>query len=422
MNHWLADKAGRYIAAALGPIAVAITHFGLALVLLRLLPPAAFGTFSFLLVATQLSWGIWSALLCAPLPVFLARGDAAAREAGEGTLLRLNLHGAILSVPVFAGLGLALELPRISAACFALFGAVALLRWFGRAFAYVHGRQARTMMSDLLYSVVVVAVLALLAGVLGQDVELSCYLALLAGAAAGLVPFGRLYLDRLGGWRPALLRAALRDYRTIWQGQSRWALLGVMTTEATANAHVYIVTAISGAAAFAPIAASALLLRPVNVAQNALADFERPMLARTIGAGDHAAIPRSLLVFRLALIGIWLGTIAVGAALFLWAPDLLFPPAYDLQFLVIASLLWALFALLRLLQTPESVLLQAAGEFRDLAMASVWSALGSVVAVTALVLLAGTLWSIGGIVAGAVVYLWWTWRFARRWLRGVPGA
>ncbi|WP_152608665.1 hypothetical protein [Croceibacterium mercuriale] len=422
MNHWLVDKAGRYLAAAVGPIGVAITHFGLALVLLRLLPPAAFGTFSVLLVAIQLSWGIWSALLCAPLPVFLSRGDAAAREAGEGTLLRLNLHGAIIAVPVFAALGLALDLPRFSAACFALFGAVALLRWFGRAFAYVHGRQARTMMSDLLYSVVVIAVLALLVAGLGRDVEQSCYLALLAGATAGLLPFGRHYLARMGGWRPAVLRESLREYRTIWQGQSRWALLGVMTTEATANAHVYIVTAISGAAAFAPIAASALLLRPVNVAQNALADFERPMLARAIGAGELASIPRSLLVFRLALIGIWLGTIAVGAGLFVWAPDLLFPPAYDLDFLIVAALLWAVFALLRLLQTPESALLQAAGEFRDLAMASVWSALGSVIAVTGLVLLAGTLWSIGGIVAGAVVYLWWTWRFARRWLRAAPTA
>jgi O-antigen/teichoic acid export membrane protein len=412
MNYgWLAQKVGRYMLAAVGPIGVSGTHFILSLVLLLLLKPEAFGTLSFLLVATQLSWGIWSALLCAPLPVFLARGTPEQREAGEATLLSLNFFGALAAVLVFLALALALALPLPSALCFAAFGGLALMRWFGRSYGYVHGRQVRTMASDVAYSLTVLAGLALMILVLEWEAELSAYAALLAGSALGLVPFGRAYLGRFGWWR----RGLLREYAPIWRDQSRWALLGVGTTEASANAHVYIVTLLHGATAFAPLAASSLLLRPVNVAQNALSDFERPQLAQLIGDGDHAAIPRSLLVFRLALGAIWTGSVLVGLGLFLFAPRLLFPPAYDLQFLGTASLLWAVVAALRLLQTPESALLQAAGEFKDLAMASVWASIGSVLAVLALVLFAGTLWSIAGLIAGSAIYLLWTYRYARRW-------
>ena len=49
----------------------------------------------------------------------------------------------------------------------------------------------------------------------------------------------------------------------------------MLTTEATANAHVYIVTLIYGPLGFAPIAATALFIRPVGVAMNTLTDYER---------------------------------------------------------------------------------------------------------------------------------------------------
>lgn len=198
--------------------------------------------------------------------------------------------------------------------------------------------------------------------------------------------------------------------------RSRWALLGVITTEATANAHVYIITLLQGPAAFAPIAASALLMRPVNVAQNALSDFERPQMAGLIVSGRQRDIRRSLTAFLLALGAIWLGTVATAALVFALDPHLLFPKAYDMRFLAIAAGLWAAVAALRLVQIPESTMLQAAGAFRPLALASLWSAIGSVAGVLVLVLLVGPLWSIAGIVAGAAIYWRWTHRYAATWM------
>ncbi|KAK0339369.1 hypothetical protein LTR94_034809, partial [Friedmanniomyces endolithicus] len=78
-------------------------------------------------------------------------------------------------------------------------------------------------------------------------------------SAASLMPFGagfarvQFVLPRWDAWR---------GYLTIWRDHARWALFGVATTEATANAHAYCVTALMGPDAFAPIAAGALAIRP----------------------------------------------------------------------------------------------------------------------------------------------------------------
>lgn len=412
--HWLREKALRYGMATIGPVSSAATQFALSLVMLRLLPPAAFGSFTFLLVASQLSWGIWSALLCAPLPVLLAHGTDDERRVAEDTLLSANLIGAGLSLALFVGIATALDMRPAAALCYGAYGAVALLRWFGRAYCYAQGHPARTALSDLLYSATVMGVLGGILLLMKGDPEIACYTALLVGALAGLLPFGTTILSRQ---LRAVSWGAMRRYVSIWRGHARWALLGVITTEATANAHVYLITLLQGPAAFAPIAASALLMRPVNVAQNALSDFERPQMATLIAGRRHRDIRRSLTAFLLALGAIWLGTVAMATLVFAVNPRLLFPPVYDTHFLVIAAGLWSAVAALRLVQMPESVLLQAAGAFRPLAMASLWSSIGSVVAVLVLILLAGPLWSIAGIVAGAAIYWHWTHRFATRWMR-----
>jgi O-antigen/teichoic acid export membrane protein len=61
--------------------------------------------------------------------------------------------------------------------------------------------------------------------------------------------------------------------------------------------------------------------------------------------------------------------------------------------------------------------LQAAGAFKPLAMASLWSSIGSIATVFVLILLVGPLWSIAGIIAGAAIYWGWTYRFATQWMR-----
>ena len=413
-------KAVRYAGASIGPVGSAGVQFLLAFVLLHTLSRGAFGAFSFLLVASQFSWGLWSALFCAPLPILYNEQDGASRTRTLQALFSTNLLVSIAVAPIFGGAALLLGVPAVGAGLFAVYAALALLRWFARAHAYASGNPFRTMASDLVYAGTL-GIATLLMFISGPDKSagsatlILAYAALLVSAAAGLLSFGKQFLkQQFLGFAPR----SIPHYAPIWKRYSGWSLLGVVTTEATANSHAYFVTALLGPTAFAPIAASALLIRPISVASNALTEFERAQMARAIGGGQIEVALGAARYFRHVLILTWLLVAAlVAGLLWLW-PHSIFPKEYDLRFMIAAGAMWMLVAGVRLLRTPESALLQAAGEFRPLAWASVASSGMSIVAVAVLLTNLGTLWSIAGILVGEIAYALWIWRQCRRWRIG----
>jgi hypothetical protein len=401
----------RYSLAVVGPVGSALAQFALSVVLLKALASSAFGAFSFLLIASQLSSGVVGALFCAPLPILMTLRDADERKSVVGTLFATNLLAAILAVLVFTGLGLALGVGAFAALLFAGFAAVSSLRWFARAYAYATGAPMKSTSSDLFYSATL-ALGVLGTSALGAHVLESAFGALFLSAVAGLLPFGASYAAA------QFVRVRMRDvvrYRDVWKNHSGWSLLGVLTTEATGNAHAYAVTFAFGASAFAPLAASALLIRPIGVVTNALTEFERAQMARQIGEGGIGAAMASRHFFRLALGATWVGTAVAAAVLFVHAPRLLFPAHYDTAVLATGAALWIAVAGVRVARTPDSVLMQAAGEFRLLAFASVISSVGSIAAVCGLMAANGPLWSIAGVLIGELLFNIWIWRQVGRW-------
>jgi O-antigen/teichoic acid export membrane protein len=403
----------RYSLALIGPIGSAGAQFVLSLVLLKTVDQTVFGRFSFLLIASQLSLGIWSALLCAPLPILQSSKDLGARARSRETLMAVNLFGSGAALVVFTVIGMLLGEHVGVAILFAIYTSTSLLRWFARAHAYATGEQMRTTASDITYCVVLIAGCAVLWFDPAKSLGPAC-LVLLIGTVAGLVPFGKAYLkEQFITVRPR----SVSDYGAIWRRLSSWSLFGVMTTEATANSHAYLVTLILGPTAFAPIAASALMIRPINVAMNALTEFERAQMARQIGEDRIDLARNAVRFFRGVLILLWIA-VAIGIVVLLeYAPRLIFPSKYDLNFLTTSAILWMLVSAIRLLRTPDSALLQAAGAFRELAFASVWSSVISVGAVLGLLLAFGPIWSIAGILIGESIFAGFMWRQSRRWLR-----
>ena len=404
-------KVTRYLMVFVGPIGSAAAQFALSLSLLKLLPPADFGRFAFLLVLANFSTGVWSALFCAPLPILLHEGDRVARDGVLRTLFSTNLLVALAAGLFFAGMAAAVGMSPLATALFAGFGAIALLRWFARAYAYATGAPIRVVLSDFLYSTLLLLCLGtMLLGHLGSLTF--AYGALFGSVTLALAPFGPRYLiDQFGRFSAR----AVPGYAMMWRRFSGWSLLGVLTTEATANSHAYLVTALLGPAAFAPIAASALAMRPMSVAINALTEYERAQMARQIAEGRLDETTSSIRHFRLALAAAWIGTVGLVATVAVIAPRAIIPPRYDLAFVGTGMALWMVVAGIRMGRTPESALLQGAGAFRPLALASVWSAGVSVVAVVILLLMGGPLWSIVGIGGGELIYAMWIWRQARRW-------
>ena len=410
-----------YATAAAGPMSSAAVQFLLSLILLARLPVAEFGRVSFLFIVSQFSVGIWSALFNSPSLVLSAR--AAAEKSGEGSAAR-ELRG-VRSASFFAlgptaflffGIAIATGLPAAAAGLFGVYGTLVLFRQSARIRAAAAGEYRRALFSDLAYSGLLLLGVAILAW-LPASGTLRALVLLVAAVLGGLVPFAlvgeRLTLPR---WRD------VRGYGAVWNRDSRWSIIGVITTEATVNGHSYIVTVLLGPTAFAPIVATALFTRPVTVAINALAEFERARAAHRIARKEYRAIATARRHLRLLLLAIWLGAIVVAAAVIMFAPSEYMVDKFGLPVVVTGAVLWLAVALARLLHTAEGVILMAAGRFQQLARISMRTALVSVACVTALIFALPPVWSIAGIVVGEGLFALLAWRAAGKLLHEQSGA
>jgi hypothetical protein len=395
-------------------MASAAVQFLLSLTLLARLPVAEFGRLSFVFVVSQFSVGVWSALFTSPLLVLSAQaahnsdGDGADRElSGVAAAARLGLLPAAAG---FVGLAWAVGLDLVPALLFGIYATLVLQRQFARVSATAQGAYSQAMASDLTYSVLLLAGVAALA-LLPAAGELAA-LAILALAVFGA------FVPLLRNARPDTRRwSAARDYGSVWRRDARWSLLGVVSTEATVNSHSYIVTALLGPAAYAPIAATVLFIRPVTVAVNALVEFERARAAHRIARHEFAAIAQARLHLRLLLLGVWIATGILAALVIAIAPAQYMVGKFGLATVVTGTVLWLGVALARLLHAPEGVILLAAGRFRQLAWISGWTAAVSLLVVLGLVLVLSPIHSIAGIVLGEGAFAFAAWRATTHFLR-----
>jgi O-antigen/teichoic acid export membrane protein len=401
----------RYGLSAVGPLCISAAHFVAAVVFLRAFSRAEFGLFSFVLVVVPFSLSLSGAMIGAPLAIAARRSQMHRGE--RATYLKANLvFGTAATFCVFA-LMRSSRADWALAAVFGAYGGVMTLRWFARTLCYATGPALRVLASDLVYSLVLLAGLLVLHGAHALT-ALRAADVLLAASAIALVSFGRSYLREQ--FRPSD-EGSLGGYRPIWFELARWSALGVALTELTANAHAYLVTFIAGPAAFAPLAVGTLLVRPVQLVLAAVPDRERPVMARQLSSGDHAGARRSVNHFRMAAGAVWLATILVSGALLLWFPHLVLKKGYDPSQSLVVLAFFAAITAARTLRTPESVLLQAAGEFRALAHASLWSCTVSLAATLLLLLVAGPVYSLAGILAGELVVTARILLLSRRWMR-----
>ncbi len=389
--------ARRYGPAVIGPLAVSGAHFLASLVFLRNLDAAEFGIFSFVLVVSAFAMSISGAGLVLPATGSMVKDDNRTTHA----IFRLALVAGMVFA---AGLTLAVMAGGASlshAAPLGLFGAVLAYRWFARSLAYIEGRIAAAVLSDLLYGVTVVAGLG--AMVLGHHVSLRLGGELLLLAAAlSLAAFGRDFFRAQGR---GLKAGRLPDYLPCFRDVTAWSLLGVAMTEITLNAHAYLVTFIQGPGAFALPALGMLLMRPVSLVQSALPDLERPAMLRALASRDGARLDRILFEFQTALALVLLATLLLAGALLLLAPQLLLKQGYGLGDAVLAALLAAAIMAVRSARAPQGVLLQAAGEYKALARLSTRAAVIAIISTLALLLVFGPVASLGGILVGDLAIL-----------------
>ncbi len=194
----------------------------------------------------------------------------------------------------------------------------------------------------------------------------------------------------------------LKEYLPIWRAQSRWALLGVVTTEATANAHSWLVTFWAGPSGFAPIAAAALFFRPLGLIVSSMTQIERPALARLIAQTRTAEIATRLKHFRMTLMTAWCLTIVLTLACTVLLGTRLIKSGYDAPQFYLAIFLLAAISLASSWRMPESVALQAQNKFKSLSIATIYSGIFTITLAILFIAFFGSVYSLVAILMGQV--------------------
>ncbi|MFL6690408.1 MAG: hypothetical protein ACJ8IR_09530 [Alphaproteobacteria bacterium] len=408
----LLSAVKRYFLSALGPVSISAAHFGAALIFLHSLPRAEFGLFSFLLIVVPFCISLSGATFTPPI----ARQNAAPGGITEAERLTLFKTNLLFSALAALAVSLVICISGGAAPVAALLGAyggLMSLRWFARCWSYGQARNAPVAISDVAYSVFLCGSLFVLVAVHRLN-GWTTALALFSSAACGLLT---LELRNLPQYVRALRIGQLGPFLDIWRDMSGWAVLGVLLSELTVNAHAYLVTFISGPHAFAVLAVGSLLMRPVSLVLTAVPDMERPLMSWALRAGDQAWAFRIVKEFRTAASAIWLATILLAAALLTWFPQLIVKKDYAFRDVVFVLAISASVMALRAMRTPDSVLLQAAGEFRRLAGAGAWASVVSITSALVLLLLAGPIAAPCGILMGELVATQRIFALTRAWKR-----
>jgi hypothetical protein len=388
-------RASRYLQIA-SNAGLALSSFCLAYLLLQYAPSAHYGHFAFILVLQAFGMALCNALVASPLLIIMNQQlqQLPSQSVLKGYLL---LGTAIASVvAVLQGLYLwwAFADGGLSV-CFALAGGLQLIRWYGRC--EWQNRDVRVLLrSDLLFTGLIFIGAATLWGSQQLTLQHVAWLLLLASFIA-IMPF-------ITGFYAAL--QANTDWQAVRLGfrqQGKPALFGVLTVEATANFHSYLVVLSAGSIAFAPIAAAMLFFRPLAVVLGSLQQSDRPLLVQALHSGELPLVLQIIHHLRKTALSAFFCNALIILLVYLLVPNWLWPQSSTRTEFAVALLLWSLIALCRALRSSATALMQAADQFAPLARATYWSAALTIPAVLCCWWLAGPVASLLGVLSGEIV-------------------
>lgn len=403
------DRLRRHGVTAFGPVGVSAANFLATLAALHALSSREFGQFSFAIVVVGFCTSLTNGLLGSPLSS-IAHVPAQTLRAELQTYFKASLIFAVLlgGAVLATLLGIATAPP--AALLFGAYGSVMSLRLVARTYSYASNRVASVVISDSAYFLTLLAGAGALAASAKAGLFAVATIFALASSCS-LLLFGPALLGLF--WQ-SLRHGVVRAYGRVWRDMTRWSVLGVVTSEMTINAHAYLVTFIAGSRAFALIAVGALFTRPFLLVLTALPDREGPALARLIADGQMRQALRSAKEFALVIAGLWVANQFLAGAVFAWFPGLIAKKGYDLGDVAVVVAIWAVITAVRGARSADCLLLISAREFRALGQASVVSSAVAMSATLALLLLAGPVPSLLGILAGDLAL----WQAVRRSVRG----
>jgi len=353
-------------------------HFLLNLWLVRELSLHDYGIFAFAFVLVMFGNAINNALISTPLTVYTpVIDDAEERERQEIMLGTANVFLVLivlLCATIYSSVN---NMSWLNVLGMALFVAVNCARQFSRSSGYARLRPLITASGEATY-VAIGTVLVMLVLWRADTLTVGSILLALTAAQCLAILVERLRLH--GNLRLRFNPSLLSGYGHYWE-QSRWGLIGALTTLFMGQAHSVIVTSSLGPATFAPLAAGFVLFGPVRVALMTWQNLVKPEIA--VALSNHEVQQVKHQIHRTGVFAA-VGAILVAlvmALLWPWIHELLYAARYADQPMAKIVALWAIITLFAALYNAPSAALQALRDFKILAWASIFGAAISVVLV-----------------------------------------
>jgi len=372
-------------------------HFALNLLLIRILSAYDFGVFAIVFVLGGISLTYGNALISVPATIELARQKSTRAfdylDAVFGTVA--FLISIAIAVIIAGGLWLTIGIGSEALAGGAFVGSWTLRNHI-RAVMFARYAPEAATLSHLGYSMTaVIPIVGIL--VLGRALDVTSVLtALVIGNLVGC------YLPlRLRG-RPTRLRFrkdTKRRYQRIWANVA-WSLFGTATWNVQGQGLMFLVASIAGPAAYAPIAAATVLFNPLRPAVAAFVYVFRPDFVRALVERRSRHL---IVVSSVVSVIIVSGCGLVGIAIWLAWPYLdahIFGNKFAGASMPLILALSGVSATIYLTYTVPLTLVQAAGEFKAVAIATTIGAFVGIASILFLLANFSVAWSLLGSVLG----------------------
>jgi O-antigen/teichoic acid export membrane protein len=403
----------RLMLSGLDQAVVAGFNLSLHLVLIRTATAADYGAFMLWQNTAMILASFQTALVSVHLTVLVPHsGNLMQRAAAERMLGSVNLLLvlAVLAVALaVSGVVLTADgRPRALPVAIAFYLAGILAHQHARALALSRADLEAALKVDLILAACGWAGIGLFWS-LWRTIALTGLITLMAASAILTAAVG-LSLQK-GGWNFSFHPSVLRDYRAV-RGDSKWAVLGVLSWELQGRSYIFIINWLYGSAALGELFAAQLLSRPLAMLYLSWSMMARPELASLRETnGSHrftAIVKRGTLLLTAA------NLLYFAAAYLLW--DKIYAHLYAGAYADVGPVvaIWAAITLLTAPYIACSVGLEALRAFRLLFLQAACGCIISLGLVTALALAVGCRASLAGLLLAQALGLVLMFVFLRR--------
>jgi putative peptidoglycan lipid II flippase len=386
----------RFLMALSGTAGVSLANFLLSGLLVLFVAPNDFGTYAFMQLFITFGTSLSSALIGSPLMYFMnSKKYETNDELIDGYFFINIVFSFTCSVFTFF-IALYLLDSIFIAFLFSISAFFTWIRWFGRSYMNTIHRPETVAISDMFYTIPIFCGVIILYSFNFINLESFVALQLFAALFSSLILGKEFFLKQLNASRKVNIKGFLEGYKL----KGKHSFIAALTTEATTNIHSYIIVLFWGPAVFAPIAAILLFYRPTLMVTVSLIQLERPKIAKYLNDEFYKGVSRVMNNLRLFVLITWFFNILFGAIAIIYFSDLIIKEGYDSNVIVSVMIVYGIINFLKCFRVPSSAYLQANGEFKQLSIFTMTSAVITLPLVIFFSYVLGPLWSLVGILLG----------------------